>query len=342
MKTVHLLERYRALLAEIDTSLPLAWAGDYISYYTKTLTLTPEALDRFADFAIGGIGFEFGNDLPFEQMEKAPTAFVRCVWDGEQNRKFRGLATARLEESLHRLMAFPFAELGQALDLLRVDGVVGGRALSVEIGGRRIGVSLHTLKVAHRAYAMRAAHGSWPGSVIEIGGGHGRFIRDVARCSPATRLFYSDLPLNLVLAARYLSRVFPGEVSLVWADSDRIDPAARFTLIAPWHLDRLEVGLELCCNFDSFQHMRAENLAFYTAVLKRTGVQAIFHKNRSTALHPGEIDLAAYPWWDGFEVESSEVEEVDDVLARVDGGAVRRVGRVEAVRQYLRHIKPAD
>jgi putative sugar O-methyltransferase len=258
------------------------------------------------------------------------------VADAKFDATYRAELTPLLGKQLQGLLSFPFATRRQALDLLKVDGVVGGRHLNVGVDGLSFGVSFHTVKVAPRAYLLRNAHGRWPDSLLEIGGGHGRFVRDIALCAPGAKLFYCDLPLNLLLAARYLTRLYPKEVSLVWTAKDRPDPNARITLLAPWRLDTLPEDIEIYCNFDSMQHMSMINLAYYTDVLVRKRVGRVFHINRAEAANPGEVDLDAYPWWEHFEVERSEQLATSTYSVRETDGTVRAMKRMPMLMQYLR------
>lgn len=207
METAALLDKYAKMLAELGTDPSPPWGGNSDHAYKRRGQITAQVVDRFADYAIGGIGFEFGHDHLRHLSDPSVSAFPPSLSDDGFD---RDKVATLLPPQLARLLSFDFATKAQAVDLLRVDGVAGGRHATVDFGGVEAGVSLHTIRVADRAYAMREAHGRWPDRLLEIGGGHGRFVRDVARCSPKTRIFYSDLPLNLLLTARYLSRMFPG------------------------------------------------------------------------------------------------------------------------------------
>jgi putative sugar O-methyltransferase len=332
MESEYLIERYSALCAAADRHADLGWRSSREDGQKRRFALTAEIVDRFADYVFGGIGFEVQNDF-FGTMPSTEGVILRRPEP----------TAAQRDEHLKKLSAnfkavwssFNAARVPPSrwLPIITADNVVGGLLLTLTVNGQQILVSAHTLRVAARVFTMRAAFGTVPTSVLEIGGGHGRFVRDVLKLAPETRITYCDLPFNLLLAARYLSRVFPGEVHLAWDDAP-IPDTARITVVPPWRLTEIPYPIDVCCNFLSFQHMQADNLAFYGAALQKLGVASIYHMNRLTAYHSGEVALDDYPfrtayetvfrrslgatsmiqWSDGVPLMTGSAEQVEEVL----------------------------
>lgn len=334
MKIDGLLSKYAEMLEEIDPALADLWGNNHDHNRKSKLDITPELVASFAAFEMGGLGFEFGNDFP--DRKTIPDGAPRpVVADPDFDAGYGARIREVLPRSLRHLSRFAFADPMQIAELVRWDGIGGGRSVSVQLETGPVRVSHHTLRVAGRAYEMRASHRVWPKSLLEIGGGHGRFLRDVAICAPDASLYYCDLPFNLLIAAGYLARKFPGQVNLVWTQEDRFKPEARITLIAPWRLGDLPENVEICCNFLSFQHMSAANLGYYSEILDRRNVGALFHMNRDKALHGGEIDLDQAPFNQSFELVFDQ-EIGGFVRAHRRGGAAASTTAVSIRMQYLR------
>lgn len=333
LTTHEILQRYTRMRSEVDPVLQQRWGANHDDKGKMSVRLTEDVIRSFGSFAIGGIGFEGGNDFPKIGYEPdgTPTALSN---DPEFDRTF----VARIKKALpgvwKHLKKFNSISDETRLQLIQDDQIYGGRLLEGRLDGQPIVVSLHSLRVSPRVAGLWKAHGRWPASMLEIGGGHGRFIRDVATCSPDTKFFYCDLPENMALAASYLGRKFPDEVNLVWSAEDRVAPEKKINIIAPWHLTELPEGVEICCNFLSFQHMSFENLAYYAEILNARGVGSIYHENRTLKLRPGEIDNADYPIHKWYRIVSEKaLGEVrySEHQAPTGGGGV--VGKI--VQQYL-------
>ena len=334
MKIDGLMFKYAAMLEQIDPDLADIWGNNHDHARKSKLDVTPDLVANFTAFEMGGLGFEFGNDFP--DRKTIPDERPRPVLaDPDFDAAYGARIQEILPRSIRHLSRFPFADPIQVAELLRWDGIAGGRSVAVRLETGPVRVSHHTLRVAWRAYEMRAHHGAWPKSLLEIGGGHGRFVRDVALCAPDATLYYSDLPFNLLVAAGYLARKFPGQVNLIWTREDRFKPEARITMIAPWRLGELPENVEICCNFLSFQHMSAANLGYYSTILEDRKVGALFHMNRNKALHGGETDLDQAPFNRCFEpVFDKEISGF--VRANRRGGPPDDTTAVSTRLQYLR------
>ncbi len=333
MESAWLIDRYARLCVSADRHADDGWRSLNEDGMKRRYAMDPETLDRFADYVFGGIGFEVLRDFLGATPSIDGVILKRPQPTAEQRRSHATAAAGLLKNALeyfHRNRIAP-EEWGP---LLTADNVVGGMLMKVPVEGRSIVVSSHTLAVATRAPEMRMALGAIPPSVLEIGGGHGRFVRDVLKLSPGSRITYCDLPFNLLLAARYLSRVFPGQVHLAW-NGDDVPDTARITLVPPWRLAEIPYSIDVCCNFLSFQHMHRENLAFYGTALARLGVGTIYHVNRLTPLHPQEIALDDYPFRDLYRTISRRVVSRADFYRHVDGQR-QRLGSGERVEEVLR------
>lgn len=333
MDSAYLIHRYSDLCAEADRNADLGWRSFREDGQKRRFPLTAEIIDRFADYIFGGIGFEVRNDF-FGLMPSTEGAILRRpeLSDEQRSQHLQTLS------DLFRSMWSAFNAAGVApktwLPLITADNVVGGLLLTLTIDGQPLLVSSHTIRVAPRALMMRAALKGVPSSVLEIGGGHGRFVRDVLKLAPGTRITYCDLPFNLLLAARYLTRVFPGDVHLAW-DNTPIPDTARITIVPPWRLADIPYSIDACCNFLSFQHMQADNLAFYGTALHQLGVRSIYHVNRLTPYHDGEVALDDYPFRDVYETESRQFVASASKSHWIDGQE-HKSGSVDQIAEVLR------
>lgn len=333
MDSHDLIERYSALCEAADRKADLGWRSPREDGQKRRFTMTADVIDRFADYVFGGIGFESHSDYfdaftPTDgQIRRRPTPTA------EQRDQHRRKILGQIQN-----LTDQFRKAGVPpetwMPLITADNVVGGLLVAITIHDQRVILSSHTLRVALRSLLMRSALGSVPASVLEIGGGHGRFVRDVLKLAPGTRITYCDLPFNLLLAARYLSRVFPGDVHLAWDDAP-IPDTARITIVPPWRLAEVPYPIDACCNFLSFQHMTMENLAYYGGALRHLGVASIYHINRQTSLHDGEVPLDDYPFRDAYETVSRRLFAHATTNTWINGVA-QPPGNADQIEEVLR------
>jgi hypothetical protein len=230
----------------------------------------------------------------------------------------------------------------QCVTTLEIDDVVGGLRTGLRLGPEReIQISMHTVRVADRAIGLVRQMGEIPATVLEIGGGHGRFVRDIGKLGQKTRIYYVDLVFNLALAARCLTKVFPGEVKLAWDDAQPVPDDGRIVLVPPWRIAEIPVAPDVCCNFLSFQHMEAGNLRYYGDALVQIGCGRIFHRNRIGAVHRGEVTLepgCMGPDWVSKSRTEISVAEVNRAGANgMPGQMIRRLPTVEEVLIHRSH-----
>lgn len=287
-----LLDRYALLCEAADRHGGEGWRSTHEDGIKRSITLTADQLGRFASMAIGGIGFEVGPDYQgFAPVTSGPVQPLP-PFSPEQIAKYKKLIQGGLANSLDMLKAEPAIRPEAWKKVVRVDGVVGGPSVKVSLFGERVPVSYHTLRVAPRAFRMQSVLGHYPRAVLEIGGGHGRFVRDLCTLVPGMQVVYCDLTFNLMIAARYLTRVFGSGVHLAWDDDEPIPADARIVLLPPWRLRDIPFQVEVCCNFLSFQHMETGNVRYYSDCLTDLDVAAIFHINRLRPAYQRETNLS--------------------------------------------------
>lgn len=290
-----LVDMHDALLTEAAAQHHLGWrpAGGENNKYR--FALDRDRLRRFADFAYGGIGFEVGNDFLATkptaedlapEIVKAPEAVHEAL-----QRTLHWVKT----ETVNARVNFERYETEWAA-LIHEPAGIGGVYLDLNSATPPIRVSSQSVRVSWRAPRLAAELGRAPASVLEIGGGHGKFIRDCGLFMPDARLFLTDLPFNLIVQARYLEEYFGDAVNLCLLPDQDVDPQARINLVAPWRLDRIPGPIDVAANFLSFQHMDAGNLAYYGDALTALDTGHLFHFNRVTRRDPHDFGADDYPF----------------------------------------------
>lgn len=286
-----LMARYARLCEAADRHGDEGWRSAHEDGIKRSLSITADQLGRFADMTIGGIGFEQHWDfLGLAPTMSGPVARVPAFTD-QQTAEYLKNLRGQLDGYLSALRYEPSATVDDWLKTVRVDGVVGGAKVTASVLGKEVPVSSHTVRVSLRAIQMRRMLGYVPRAVMEIGGGHGRFVRDVLMLAPSTRIVYCDLTFNLLLAARYLTRLFCDDVHLAWDDDEPIPADAKIVLLPPWRIREIPFQVEVCCNFLSFHHMEQGNVHYYADRLAEMDVAAIYHQNRIEPLKPNEATL---------------------------------------------------
>lgn len=330
-----LVAMHEALLDEAAAHHHLGWrpAGGENKKYQ--FALDRDRLRRFADFAYGGIGFEMSNDFlrtkptredPAPEIEKDPEAVREAQ---------RSILDWIRTETANARFHFERYETAWAA-LLNEPAGIGGVYLDLPSATPPIRVSSQSARVSWRAPRLATALGRAPDSILEIGGGHGKFIRDCALFMPDTRLFLTDLPFNLIVQARYLEEYFGERVNLCLLSDQDVDPQARINLVAPWRLDRIPGPIDVAANFLSFQHMDAGNLDWYGDALEALEVGHVFHLNRLTKRDPHDFAADDYPFRARFQSvlrsvsplgtlrapdgTLSDIEGVLELLSRPDQG----------------------
>ena len=77
---------------------------------------------------------------------------------------------------------------------------------------RKIFTSAFVIRTAHRgaiaSELYNRASDTPPNTILELGGGFGKSLADLIRIFPAATALYVDLPVNMAVAAHYLTDVF--------------------------------------------------------------------------------------------------------------------------------------
>lgn len=286
-----LIARYADLCAAADRHADEGWRSVHEDGLKRALTITADQLDRFASHAIGGIGFEPTLDYQgFMPVQSGPVTAVPA-FDRAQTDDYLSGLRGLLSRTYQRLEQEPSITPEEWRRVVRVDGVVGGGSVGASLYGETVPVSQHSVRVSLRAFRMRRMLGHIPRGIVEIGGGHGRFVRDVLVLAPGVRVVYCDLVFNLLLAARYLTRMFGDDVHLAWDDDQPIPVDAKIVLLPPWRLREVPFPVEACCNFLSFHHMEDRNVRFYADALADLDTAVIYHQNRLQPLRAAEATL---------------------------------------------------
>lgn len=312
-----LVALHDTLLQQAAAHHHLGWrpaGGEALKY---SFALDRERLRRFANYAYGGIGFELQNDfLGAVPSHEDPAPRINAEGEVLRQAQRQILQWVQIEAANARHQ-FPAYETQWAA-LMHEPADMGGVYLELNSATPPIRVSDHSARVSRRAPTLAALHGKVPASILEIGGGHGKFLRDCALLMPKTRLFLTDLPFNLIIQARYLREYFGEEVNLCLLPDQDVNPGARINLVAPWRLDRIPGPVELVANFLSFQHMDADNLHWYGAAIEDLEVGHIFHVNRLTKRDPYDFAADDYPFRKPFRPVHRTVTPTG-TLRRADG-----------------------
>lgn len=299
-----LLERYGDLLADCERYRDLGWYPSGGEIYKFGYVPTAGVVDHFADYLFGGIGFEapdfwvprdaFGIDVYGRRRpDISDTDFTR--YERLVSGAARRLCQAVADTYPHRF--------GDYLSLIKEPHDFGGLRAGLTINKTKVLTSRHAVQVGRRAIDICEQLGTDAQSVktiVEIGGGHGRTTRDLIHLLDVETAFYVDLPLNMLLAARFLRQFFGDRVNLVWKEEDRIVKGG-INIVAPWLIGRVDGPIDLLVNFLSFQHMSMPALRFYGEALIEPKVRFLFHENREMPIRPGEVGIADYPFRSHFD-----------------------------------------
>ncbi|MDF1792396.1 MAG: putative sugar O-methyltransferase, partial [Thalassobaculaceae bacterium] len=312
-----LLELHEALLGEAAANHHLGWrpAGGESQKYR--FELDRERLRHFADYAYGGIGFEVVNDF-LETLPSAEDLAPRIVKEPQLIHN-AGRQTLSWINGELRIAREHFQQYEQEwAALLHEPAEMGGIYANLTSTKPPIRTSNQATRVSWRAPMLAKSLGRAPSSILEIGGGHGKFTRDCALFMPETRLFLTDLPFNLIIQSRYLGEYFGDAVNLCLLADQDVDPNARINLVAPWRLDRIPGPIDVVANFLSFQHMDAANLDWYGDAIEALEAGHIFHLNRLTKRDPHDFAADDYPFRTRFRPDMRTVSPLGQ-LVKADG-----------------------
>lgn len=303
-----LLARYPRLLEDCRLHADLGWYPSGGETYKFTYQPTFEATDRFADHVFGGIGFE-RQDYMVGPTEFGTDGYGRRrpPVEGEALNEHRAIFRQTLDNEYRAILRASPERVDDWVRLVAEEYDFGGLRTPFYVDRRNAFSTLHALRVGRRAIVIDETlrpRGRRVRTLVEIGGGHGRATRDLIWTLGVETAFYVDLPLNMLLAARFLGHFFKGRVNLVWREEDAILDGG-INIVAPWLIDRIDVPIDLLVNFLSFQHMSMAALRFYGERLIEPRVKALYHENRERPREGFDVGSPDYPFRQFFSVARS-------------------------------------
>jgi len=306
-----LVDRYPALIEEAERHRDLGWYPVGGEVLKQRYRPTSAVIDRFADHLFGGIGFD-SRDFAVAVNELHPGSYGhrRPEIQGEALSRYRGMFEGQAQIEYRWLMEKYPGRLDDWISLVNEIYDFGGIRTPIALDRRYFFSTFHALRVGRRAIAASELMRGRPvRTLVEIGGGHGRTTRDLLWMLGAETVFYVDLPLNMLLAARFLGHFFPNRVNLVWS-GDEAPVEGRINIVAPWLVDRIEVPVDLLVNFLSFHHMSIDALRFYGEHLIEPRVGALYHQNRDRPREAFDVGLDDYPFRTPFAVADRRDEAI--------------------------------
>jgi hypothetical protein len=180
---------------------------------------TLEAIDWFGDHLFGGIGFE-GRDFAVDKRVFGlhRTGVRRPVTSAEDLRRHEAEFERHLRDEYHNLKSEHPHRIDDWVELIADVYDFGGISVDLCVDRRRVKTSFHSIRVGRRAIVgSELMRGRRVRTMVEIGGGHGRSLRDFVWTFGVETAFYVDLPLNMLLTARFLGHFFPNRLNLVWS-----------------------------------------------------------------------------------------------------------------------------
>ena len=200
------------------------------------------------------------------------------------------------KELFYKAKDFPIVNKYDLVKLIVDEQPFGADRVVLEIEGEKLPISIFSARMASRAMHATAyyqTHASTPmKTVLELGGGFGRCLRDCLSINSIKTAYYIDLPLNVGLAATYLEACFPGRVNLVWDAHDEII-SGKINVLAPWLIDKIDEPIDLMINFYSLHHMPQVTMNHYFDTLIYPKVRFLYHENRMypRSMNEGEGSL---------------------------------------------------
>jgi len=321
-----LLDRYPQLIEDCERHRDVGWYPSGGEVYKFTYRPSFEAVDRFADHVFGGIGYE-GHDYMV-----GPTDFGVDGY-GRRRPSVEGEALARHRQMFDHALRTQCQEIAginphRLVDWVRLAGEeydFGGITLPVYVNRLRTFSTFHAVRVARRSIVVSEllrARRHDVATLVEIGGGHGRALRDLIWTLDVETAFYVDLPLNMLLAARFLGHFFKDRLNLVWSEEDAIVEGG-INIVAPWQIDRIDVPIDLLVNFLSLQHMSMEALRFYGERLIEPRVKILYHENRDRPREGFDVGAGDYPFRSPFSTE--DAKEIFVSRSPADGRILGRI-----------------
>ncbi len=165
----------------------------------------------------------------------------------------------------------------------------------------RGGANFHVFKFACALAVLTdhwRRHGLSPKTFALIGDGEGFLGALIGRRHPEARLYYVDLPRQLVFQAATQERANPGRSLGVPAREGALQ--ARCVFVPPGEIEAVRETVDCAINIDSMQEMRPESIAAYFAFLRRRSAPAsrfyCVNRERKAWIVGEAAVFEAYPW----------------------------------------------
>jgi hypothetical protein len=310
----HLVNLRARLFEDASANGRLGWRATGGEVNKSNIELGRDQLRWFAGHTFGGIGLEYSLDFLMDP-DAVPALGAPFEIPRDRINLYREAVKALLIHETDRIRRWAPELETQWHALMQEPAAIGGLRLQPSGSTFEHPISHHSIRVAFRAPTLLSWNDRTPQRLIEIGGGHGRFIRDCAVMLPNCRFVLTDLPLNMLISARYLAEYFGRDLNLCFLPNHRFKPEARINIVAPWRLEEIDVPVDTACNFLSFQHMDATNLDYYGAALRRMGVDRLFQINRDTTRDAHDLAINDYPFADEFETLREDIANATDIRA---------------------------
>ena len=283
------LARYPILLSEANLRMSEPWfsVNDHTHERSKfTSKLSTEILSSFRGRRYGGIGltsvdFAVSNEI-WVKIE-AETLVNPRSRISDYDKVLGSYVLHFIKDLVEKARDFPGFNQPDLLKLIVDNQRFGAEIYPVKAGAENLPVSIFSARMATRtlnAMCHYQNHSPTPiKTVLELGGGFGRCLRDCISISEVETAYYVDLPLNVGLAAFYLDACFPGRVNLVWDAQDQIIPG-KINILAPWLIDKIDGPICLMINFLSLHHMPQVTMDYYFRKLICPKIKFLYHENR--------------------------------------------------------------
>lgn len=283
------LSRYPKLLTEANQRMVEPWFSvDEHTHerYKFRAQLSADILGSFRGRRYGGFGtrgYHFAiSEENWRQLEEGAVVNPRATVHNF-NEKLRRSVFYFIKELIDKAQDFPNFDKRDLLKLIVDEQPFGAEIPTIKFRDEELPVSIYSASKASRAMyatAFYRTHAAMPmKTVLELGGGFGRSLRDCLSINPIETAYYVDLPFNLTLAATYLEACFPGRVNLVWDAQDEII-LGKINVLVPWYIDKIEKPIDLMMNFSSFHHMPQVTMNHYFDTLISPKVKYLYHENR--------------------------------------------------------------
>lgn len=283
------LRRHPRMLQDANRRATEPWfAADKHSHerFKFEARLTAEILTSFRGRCYGGIGLEpidFAlKDVSFFTL-KETTLIKASESVADYESIVRKHAMYFINELIEKAAIFEDFDKRDLLKIIFDNHLLGADIALCNIAGEKLPVSIFSARMAPRAMYAKGfyqQHTSAPmKSVLELGGGFGRCLRDCMTINPIETAYYVDLPLNVGLAATYLEACFPNRVNLVWDETDEVI-AGKINIVTPWLIDKIDEPIDLMINFLSLHHMPQETMDYYFGNFICPKVKFLYHENR--------------------------------------------------------------